>query len=171
MNIKNIKPFNGDLINVIVETPHASRNKFDYDFDLDIFKLKKTLPQGMIFPFDFGFIPNTKGADGDPLDVLVIMDQKAYPGCLLECRVLGILEAEQTERDKQTMRNDRIIAVSNYSAMYEHLKTFKNLNKDLLNQIENFFINYNNQSGKKYKPIKWASPTEAKQLIKAQIVK
>src|SRR5438445_11368016 len=90
MKYQRIQPIEKKLVNVIIETPRESQNKFVYDPELRIFKLKKTLPMGTTFPFDFGFIPNTEGADGDPLDVMVIMDQHAFPGCLIQCRPLGI---------------------------------------------------------------------------------
>src|SRR4051812_48346051 len=110
MNIKQLNPVKNGLLSVIIETPKGSQNKFVYDPGMDLFRLKKTLPMGTTFPFDFGFIPNTIGEDGDPLDVLVIMDEPSYPGCLVECRVLGILKAKQTK--KKEKRNDRVIAIA-----------------------------------------------------------
>src|SRR5436190_4979634 len=139
MKLKNIPPFNSKLINVIIETPKDCQNKFDYDHELQLFRLKKTLPMGTIFPFDFGFIPNTIAEDGDPLDVLVIMDQKAFPGCLIECRVIGILEAEQREKDKKPKRTDRVVAGTDCSILYGGIKDVKDLNKNMVAEIENFF--------------------------------
>src|SRR5438046_3067059 len=92
-------------IEVIVETPKGCRNKYAWDEKKERFRLNKILPSGAVFPFDFGFIPKTKGEDGDPLDILIIMDEPAFPGCLLECRVVGALKAAQTERDGRTERN------------------------------------------------------------------
>ena len=103
-----------DSVNVIIETPKGSRNKFKYDPDLRMFKLSKVLPEGMVFPYDFGFVPSTKGEDGDPVDVLVLADEPTFPGCLLECRLVGVLEAEQEEKkngrrtqDLLPLRNNR----------------------------------------------------------------
>ncbi len=76
-------------INVIIETPKGFRNKYAYDEEFGLIALTKTLPAGSSFPFDFGFIPQTKGGDGDPLDVLVIMEEPAFAGCLVNCRILG----------------------------------------------------------------------------------
>src|SRR4028119_2143117 len=95
-----------------VETPEGSRNKFDFDEELGLFKLGGVLPAGAVFPFDFGFVPATRGGDGDPLDVLVLMDEPAFVGCLVPARLIGVIEAEQTERDGETARNDRLIAVA-----------------------------------------------------------
>ena len=88
-----IAPFDaddGNLVHVVIETPKASRNKYAFDPELKIFQLKKVLPEGMTFPYDFGFIPSTKAEDGDPVDVLVLMDEPAFAGCLLKCRVIGV---------------------------------------------------------------------------------
>jgi inorganic pyrophosphatase len=76
-------------IEVVIETPKGSRNKFKYDPISHRFKLSKVLPEGMVFPHDFGFVPNTKGPDGDPIDVLVLVDEPTFPGCSLECRLIG----------------------------------------------------------------------------------
>jgi inorganic pyrophosphatase len=86
------------LTNAIVETPRGSQNKFDYDPKQGVFVLNKTLPMGTVFPFDFGFIPGTPGEDGDLLDILVIMEEPAYPGCLVRIRLLGVLKATQQEK-------------------------------------------------------------------------
>jgi inorganic pyrophosphatase len=106
MNIANISPIKDGLLNVIIETPRNSQNKFIYDPELDLFRLKKTLPMGTVFPFDFGFIPNTLAEDGDPMDVLVFMDQHAYPGCLVECRPHRD-SGSNSEREGQYERTER----------------------------------------------------------------
>src|SRR5512140_3715812 len=100
----------GKTINVIIETPKGSRNKFAFDEKRKIFQLKKVLPVGMAFPYDFGFVPSTLAEDGDPVDVLVLMDEPAFPGCLLSCRPVGVIEGEQKSKESK-QRNDRIIAV------------------------------------------------------------
>src|SRR6266513_1792883 len=98
-------------INVIIETPKGSRNKFDYDCKTGLFKLGKILPAGAVFPYHFGFIPHTKGGDGDALDIIVMMELPAFPVNLIACRLLGIIEALQIEKDKKVTRNDRLIAI------------------------------------------------------------
>src|SRR5947209_2197127 len=103
-------PDSGELY-VVIETPKGSRNKYAFDEMKGLYKLKKVLPLGTLFPFDFGFVPSTLGDDGDPLDVLLLMDEPVFPGCLVAARLLGVIEAEQTE-DGETERNDRLIAVS-----------------------------------------------------------
>ncbi|HEY1403173.1 MAG TPA: inorganic diphosphatase, partial [Pyrinomonadaceae bacterium] len=97
-SISRLEPFGRDApdtLRVVIETPRGSRNKYDYDAELGLFKLGGVLPAGAVFPFDFGFVPRTTGGDGDPLDVLVIMDEAAFAGCLVEARLLGVIEATQ----------------------------------------------------------------------------
>src|SRR5438477_2175300 len=88
---------NADVVNAVIETPMGSRNKFKYDEDLGFFALSGVLPQGMMFPHAFGFVPRTRASDGDPTDVLVVMDEPTFVGCVVSSRLLGVIEAEQTE--------------------------------------------------------------------------
>src|SRR5207253_4048296 len=105
------------------------------------FTLKKVLPAGMAFPYDFGFVPSTRAGDGDPIDVLVLMDEPAFPGCLVECRLIGVIEAEKIE-DGEHERNDRLIAVEGNTHSYSTTRTIKDLGSDFLKQLEAFFVNY-----------------------------
>src|ERR1700712_4831603 len=118
----------------IIETPKSCRNKFNYDPETNLFKLGGLLPEGMMFPFDFGFIPSTLGEDGDPLDVMVLMDEPAHVGCLLHVRIIGVIEAEQTE-DGKTETNCRLLAVSIHSYSHEHVASLKEINPSVLNQV------------------------------------
>ena len=153
---------------VIIETPRGSQNKFAYDEKLKAFCLHKTLPMGTVFPFDFGFIPKTKGADGDPLDILVIMEEPVYPGCVVPTRLLGILEAQQTEKDGKTMRNDRLVGVSECSVLYKDIKKIEDLNKSMVREIENFFKDYNKHENKKFKVVDWKGRKKALKSITSQ---
>lgn len=166
MQLQKIPPFKDDMINVIIETPRGSRHKYSYDSEQAVFKLKKTLPLGSSFPFDFGFIPNTRGEDGDPLDVLVVMDEPAYPGSLVTCRLIGVLEANQKERNGTANRNDRIVAVAERSVLYAEIKQLRDLSKSMEDQIAAFFIHYNEQAGKVFTPLRWSDTAVATQLIK-----
>lgn len=152
----------------IVETPKGCRNKFDYDPDSGVFMLGGLLPQGMIFPFDFGFIPSTLAADGDPVDVMVLMDAPAHVGCLIEVRIVGIITAEQTE-DGKTETNDRLLAVSIHSYNHQHVKSINDVSETLLAQFEEFFISYNKQRGKKFKVTGVGGPKKAMRSLKTGI--
>src|SRR5262249_28719098 len=103
-----VDPASGRL-NVVVDTPKGSRNKYKFDEQHQLWRLSKVLPLGLLFPYDFGFVPSTQGEDGDPVDVLLLMDEPTFPGCVVSARLIGILEAEQTD-DSETVRNDRLIA-------------------------------------------------------------
>ena len=152
-------------VNVVVETPQGSRNKYDYDGRLGLFKLGGVLPSGASFPFDFGFVPSTLGGDGDPLDVLVLMDEPAFPGCLVEARLVGVVEAEQTERDGETTRNDRLVGVAAESRLLARVRTLEHLGPDLLEEIEHFFVSYNEAKNKIFKPLGRHGPQRALQLL------
>jgi inorganic pyrophosphatase len=154
-------------LNVIIETPYKTRNKFAYDKETGLFKLKKVIPAGLEFPCDMGFIPNTEGEDGDPLDALILMDEITYPGCLVECRILGVIKATQKEEGEKT-RNDRYITVPAEMYEYDHLKTIKDLNKNKVQSIVEFFKEYNKREGKKFHLIEILGPKEAEKLIKKQ---
>ena len=170
MKINKIPTIYKGLVNVVIETPRGCQNKFDFDPKLGVFTLSKTLPMGTVFPFDFGFIPQTLGQDGDPLDVLVIMDDPAYPGNLIHTRLLGVLEARQENKKGVKIRNDRLVAVSNCSVLYENIKNIDDLNKSMVKEIENFFIDYNKHEGKKFHPSGWKNSKTAMKLIdKAKI--
>ena len=166
MKLSKIRPYNTNTVNVIIETPRGSQHKYIYDESLKLFRLKKTLPLGMTFPFDFGFIPNTRAGDGDPLDVLVIMEQAAYAGCLVECRVIALLKANQREHNGDKLRNDRLVAVACASEIYADVNKLEDLNEELATSIESFFVDYNKRDHKKFFPLTWKSAEAAFDLIK-----
>jgi len=144
----------------IIETPKGCRNKFDYDPDSGLFKLGGLLSEGMMFPFDFGFIPSTLGDEGDLVDVMVLMDAPAHVGCLMEERLIGIIRAEQTE-DGKTERNDRLLAVAVHSYNHADLKSIKDVSTTLLDQVEQFFVSYNKQRGKRFRITVTSGPRKA----------
>jgi inorganic pyrophosphatase len=156
---------NPERIYAIIESPAGSRNKYKYDHEHAYFKLKKILPSGTQFPLDFGFIPGTQGEDGDPLDILLITEFPLFTGCVIESRVIGILEAEQREKKKKAIRNDRIIAVANESLSFENLKHIEDVNKTMLDEVIHFFEYYNKMGGKKFKMIGTKNPKAAIRLI------
>jgi len=164
--LEKLKPFDRESgnLNVVIETPKGCRNKYAFDFELKSYKLKGVLPNGAVFPFDFGSIPGTVGEDGDPLDVLLLMDEPAFTGCLVEGRLLGVIEAEQTEKGK-TERNDRLVAVAAESHTHASLKSLLKLEPKLLDEIQHFFVSYNKARGKEFKPIGRKGPAVATRLI------
>jgi inorganic pyrophosphatase len=152
-------------IHAVIETPKGSRNKVAFDPDLASFKLKGVLPEGHSFPYDFGFVPSTKAEDGDPLDVLVLLDAPAFPGCVVEVRLLGALEIEQHETDGTVQRNDRLLAVAANSREHKHLHTLADLSPDMLHEVEHFFHSYNEAKGGEIKVLRRVGPERAHQLL------
>ncbi len=154
-----------ELLQVIIETPRGSRNKYSFDEEEHIFRLKAALPAGMVFPYDFGFVPRTVGGDGDPVDVLVLMDEPAFPGCAMLARLLGVMESEQDDGGGKTNRNDRLIAVAETAHMYSNLRTVDDIPEQSRKEIEEFFSNYHKLQGKQSKSLGWMGPEVARKLI------
>jgi inorganic pyrophosphatase len=165
MRLDRISPFKSKkTLRVVIETPKGSRNKYDYDPAARAIVLSRTLPEGMVFPFNFGFIPRTRGEDGDPLDVLVLMDEPVTPGVVVFSRVIGLLCATQSEGSKRE-RNDRYLAVALTSLEFKSIHHAKRLPAHIMEQIEKFFVTYNELCGRKFTPLKVLGPTRAMQTI------
>jgi inorganic pyrophosphatase len=152
----------------IIETPKGCGNKFRYDPETGLFMLAGLLPEGMRFPFDFGFIPSTLGEDGDPLDIMVMLEEPAHVGCLIEVRIIGIIMATQTEKG-MTRRNDRLLGVAVHSYARAHLTSVKEISSHLLRQVEEFFVSYNKQRKKIFKIRDIGGPKKALTFLKAGI--
>jgi inorganic pyrophosphatase len=162
-----LKPFDkkDGLLQVIVETPAGCRNKFAYDPDQGIFALKKVLPAGMTFPYDFGFLPRTLAPDGDPIDVLLLMDEPAYPGCAVRARLIGVIEGEQLD-GKDKIRNDRLVAVAEATHRYANIQKLRDLPAKWIDELQEFFVNYHELQGKKYRLLGCKGAAAALRLIK-----
>jgi inorganic pyrophosphatase len=119
----------------------------------------------MSFPFDFGFVPSTLGDDGDPLDVLVLLDAATPVGCILSARLLGVIKARQREREGEWIQNDRLLAVATRSRRHTHLAALHDLRPELLDEIEAFFAHYNQLAGKEFQPVNRCGPDEARELV------
>jgi inorganic pyrophosphatase len=122
----------------------------------------------MSFPYDFGFLPSTLADDGDPTDVLVLMDEPAFPGCVLKCRIVGIIEGKQTGKGK-SKRNDRIVAIEQDNHSYASVKHVDDLGDEFKTELEDFFVNYHRLIGKKYKILGFKGPGAAMRCIKQGI--
>lgn len=142
-----------DRVDVIIETPKGSKFKYKYDKKKEVFKVNKLLPAGLAFPYDFGFIPGSKGEDGDPLDVMIISEDSFCQGSLLECEILCSLEAEQTSQDGKTVRNDRIFVIPAVSLQEDAKVALREFSKTRIKQIQNFFVYYNKEEGKEFRPL------------------
>ena len=165
--LQPLDPFDAesDCVQVIIETPKDHRNKYSYDPARGLFRLKSVLPAGHVFPFDFGFIPGTCGEDGDPLDILVLMEEPATQGCMVLSRLIGVIEAEQTE-DGETKKNDRLIGVSAVSHDYKSVQSLDQMSPSIMEEIEHFFISYNQIRGRKFKPLRRTSADRGLAIIR-----
>lgn len=158
-----------NLIKVIVETPKGSRNKYKYDASSGLFEHLFTLKSGLTFPFNYGFIPSTMAEDGDPLDVVILMDEPVLTGCLIRTRVIGILEVEQI-KGNTTVRNDRIIAVHPPCETYGEINSFGQLSQARIDAVEEFFKTYLSTRHIKFAPLGWLNATIALEKLAEKIV-
>jgi inorganic pyrophosphatase len=126
----------------IVETPRGSRNKYKWNEESGRLELSKVMPQGMVFPYDFGFFPHTRAEDGDPLDVLILNEEPTFPGCQIDCRLVGVILARQRDKDKKEKTNHRLVAVARASVVYGGVRELTDLEPAHLKQIVDFFVNY-----------------------------
>jgi inorganic pyrophosphatase len=172
-DISRIHPFGpkSKYVNAIIETPKGSRTKFKYDEEHGLFMFDKRMPIGQSFPFDFGFLPSTRGDDGDPLDVLVLTDEPTFVGCLVHAKLLGVIEAEQTENG-ETERNDRLIAIPLEAKSGKPSEgAIDHLEPSLVRNITKFFVAYNELQGRRFKTLGHAGPERAEVLIRVGISK
>ncbi|GAC1327252.1 MAG: inorganic diphosphatase [Beijerinckiaceae bacterium] len=158
-------PESGETI-AIVETPRGSRNKYAYDPKFRALVLKSVLPQGSVFPFDFGFIPSTVADDGDPLDVLLLLDDPVPPSSVVTVRLIGAIEAKQKEKDGEWVRNDRLVAVATHAHQHGEVNNIKEISPHILDEIEAFFAHYDKLEGKEFKVVDRVGPKAAGKLLK-----
>ena len=165
-NFINLPAFTEDGdVRVVIETPRGSRAKLAYDPELETFTLSKSLLVGLTYPHDWGFVPSTKADDGDPLDIMVVHDAATFPGLVLTCRVIGILQIEQKSKGK-TERNDRLFAVPRRSHSEQGLRDVRDLSKPIQEELEKFFIATDELEDKKLEIIGWKGPKVALKAIK-----
>ena len=156
------------LLHVVVDTPKGSPIKFKFDLEKGCYTISHVLPPGTVFPFDFGSVPSTSADDGDPLDVLILLEEPSFPGCLVPVRLIGVLEAEQTQEGKKD-RNDRLIGVAAESRAYKELTELKDVPKHLLKEIEHFFVSYNEERGRRFKVLGRFGKSRAERLVRAGV--
>jgi inorganic pyrophosphatase len=147
-------------ITVIVETPRHTAGKYVFDPDQQCYRLKKILPLGMYFPYDFGMIENTSAEDGDPADAIVMTECVTYPGVRISCRMIGAIQAKQKQKEK-TIRNDRYIMISEDSMVFAHIKDIDDFSKKHNEELMEFFINYAKVEDKDLQSIKLVDAVKA----------
>jgi inorganic pyrophosphatase len=148
------------VVNAVVEIPKGSRNKYEYNMELGVFQLDRVLYSSMHYPEAYGFIPSTLYDDGDPVDVLIIIDQPLQTGIMLEVKPIGILKMAD---EKGT--DDKIISVAKYDPTYASIREVKELPKHTLIEIEHFFTSYKELEGKHVRSFGWHGVKEARRAI------
>ena len=145
---------------MIVEIPKNSGNKYEYDGKLGVFRLDRALYSPMHYPGDYGFIPGTRADDGDPLDVLALVEEPSFPGCLIEVRPVGILNMVDND-----LADQKIVAVPNRNPRYDEVHTMDQIFPHVRREIEHFFAIYKELEGKKTKMLGWGRPMESREGI------
>jgi inorganic pyrophosphatase len=153
------------LVNAIIDTSSGSTTKFKYDKKLRCYRVSRLLPSGAFFPFNFGSIPRTVAADGDPLDIMVLAPGPLFVGCLVQVKLLGILTARQ-KAARKTIKNDRLIGavVTEVNpAPFEHINQVGEVR---LAEIEHFFVSYNAAQGRNFTMTGRRGPNEATEALR-----
>lgn len=148
------------LINVLIEIPAGSKNKYEFDKDLQAFALDRVLYSSVQYPYDYGFIPNTLADDGDPLDGMVLMDQPTFPGCVIAARPIGMLEMiDGGDRD------EKILCVPAKDPRYSDVKSLKDVAPHRLEEIAEFFRSYKNLEKKVTEILGWQDVDKVQPLV------
>jgi inorganic pyrophosphatase len=156
-------------LRVVVEAPRGSGVKLKYEPDLGAFEYGKALPIGLTYPYDWGFVPGTLAEDGDPLDALVLTDVPSFPGVVIACRALGMLQLDQKDEEgkkKGRERNDRLVAVPIKAKRFEEIENPDDFSDRLREEIERFFLNTTFFSAKEPRVIGWKGPKYAKKKVR-----
>ncbi|MGH9639678.1 MAG: inorganic diphosphatase [Bryobacteraceae bacterium] len=153
-------PDSPEIVRVIIEIPKGSANKYEYDKDMNLFRLDRALYSPMHYPGDYGFIPGTLAEDGDPLDMLVLVDQPSFTGCVMDARPVGVLNMVD-----QMMPDQKILAVPNRNPRFESIHTVDQVFPHVIREIEYFFSIYKELQGMKTSMNGWAGPREARTVI------
>jgi inorganic pyrophosphatase len=148
-------------VNAVIEIPRDSVNKYEYDKKLHVFKLDRTLFSPVHYPGDYGFIPSTLGHDGDPLDVLVLVEAPSFPGCLMEVRPIGVLQMVD-----QGKRDEKVLAVAESDPLYRQVNDATQVPQHQLREIEHFFSIYKYLEDKRTEIAGWGDAEEARKIIR-----
>jgi inorganic pyrophosphatase len=149
-----------DVVRMIVEIPKGSSNKYEYDATLGAFRLDRVLYSPVHYPGDYGFIPGTLASDGDPMDVLALIEEPTFTGCVVEVRPVGVLNMVDQEQKDQ-----KIVAVLNRDPRYQQIHTLDQIFPHLRREIEHFFNIYKELEGRETSTLGWGDPIEARNVI------
>jgi len=137
-------------VEVVIEIAKGSRNKYEYDHERGVFVLDRVLYSSVHYPTDYGFIPNTRAADGDPLDIMVIVEEPTFTGCRLIARAVGVLVMHDEKG-----RDEKILSVPVRDPRFDQITDVQHVSPHLLKEIENFFATYKELEGKETITLGW----------------
>jgi inorganic pyrophosphatase len=149
-----------EIVRAIIEIPKNSVNKYEYDGALGLFRLDRALYSPMHYPGDYGFIPGTLADDGDPLDIMVLVDEASFTGCLMDARPVGVLHMIDGNENDQ-----KILAVPNRNPRFDSIHTIDQVYPHIRREIEYFFSIYKELQGAQMKMEGWGGPREARKII------
>lgn len=154
-------------VRAVIETPAGSRAKLTLDHDTGLFALGKVLPLGLAMPLDFGFVPSTRGGDGDPLDIMILNEAELPTGCLVTARLIGAIEVEQRRlgSGEKPQRNDRLVARLADSRLFAEVERLDQLGDDFTAELNRFFETYKALRGQSYDVLAVSGPERAVELI------
>jgi inorganic pyrophosphatase len=170
MTLSKIAAINTDgHVHVVVESPRGSAAKFKYDAELDAFSLSRPLVDGVTYPYDWGFVPSTRGPDGDPLDALVVWDRSSYPGIVLACRPVAVVGVEQNSKQHrgERERNDRLIVVPAAAPKWAWLQDVDDVPRRQKEEMESFFAAAVALEDKALTFLGWRNAAEACALVRS----
>jgi inorganic pyrophosphatase len=156
-------------LRVVVESPRQSPLKLKYEPALRMFTVLRELPLGVVYPFDWGFIPGTLGDDGDPIDAMAIHRTPTYPGVLLPCRVLGMVEVVQRDDKHPPEVNNRVIATPDWHSPLEKIAEARDLPANARAEIERFFVTVAALTGKRLKINGWATRRRTDRFLRQHL--
>jgi inorganic pyrophosphatase len=165
--LSNLPAYRNDgAVHAVVEAPKGSSVKLKYDAELGAFTVSHALTLGLSYPFDWGFVPSTQAPDGDPLDVLILHDCATYPGVVLPCQPLGVIEMDQDDQGGKRERNDRVIVMPSWHDRLGEFERASDLPQRLREELEQFFLSTTFFTAKNPKILDWKGPKRASAIIK-----
>jgi inorganic pyrophosphatase len=170
VNFEALPAFGKDeTVNIVIESPRGSTLKLKYDPDLEAFSLSRPLVEGVMYPYDWGFVPSTLASDGDPLDAMVLWSHSSFPGVVLVCRLIGTLGVEQNSKRQpgRRERNDRVLALPVAAPGYAAIQDVSDLAQRTRDEIESFFLASTALEHKDIKFLGWSGAGAAYELVKA----
>ena len=151
-----------ELVNVVVEVPVGSRNKYEYEPELGVIVRDRVLPGNIRYPADYGFVPSTEGADGEPLDIIVAAYDSVFPGCVVQARVVGALEMTEAGESEYN-----IFAVPSGDPRVDDITNLEDMPEQNLHEIEQFFVAFKRLEGDEGAEVQgWCGPEETYEIVR-----